>query len=475
MDVDVAADQMDAASAARARKTAVATAAAAAARVQLAQEAKGPFSEMHSSMQVLLLGDEELWDTIAEQWCKPGAEKISGIVDTWEGRDLAACVHRLGLPVLYAKKNYVPHMRRSVVQAVRAHALAHPELFDAEPASAGAAESDAEEPEPEAEQKAEQQAEQKAKQKAATVVKVATPPRAAAAALPAAQLHRRSPRATASSRSVAAMAIAALQPLQPVGSPAASASARRSPADCRSKRSAPAPLCLQEAGAGDFDPSSGSEDARSEEDSDWSPRADPLDAAMRHGGRLSRDETERQLARAGVPRSFAKGFVANAQFSAGGRSMYQLYKEVTSAPAFIKNEPAKHECLALARILDALLRGDKSAALELTCRRLGGVQTAAETGNWAMCERLETEAQQRSFVPDEFMRAALKSVVQTQAVRKSAADGAASFRGASSRGASASGRYSGSAARPNKKESQKDTKDPGAGSSRKKKGGSDTQ
>jgi len=56
---------------------------------------------------VVLLTDEELWDTIAVNWCKPGKETIRGIVDTWEGRDLAACVFRLGLPVLYAKKNYV--------------------------------------------------------------------------------------------------------------------------------------------------------------------------------------------------------------------------------------------------------------------------------------------------------------------------------------------------------------------------------
>jgi hypothetical protein len=192
---------------------------------------------------------------------------------------------------------------------------------------------------------------------------------------------------------------------------------------------------------------------------------------MRHGGRLSRDETERHLAQAGVPRSFATGFLANARFAAGGRSMYQLYKEVT---ATFPHESSKRECLALARILDALLSGDKTAALELTCRRLGGVHTAAETGNWLMCERLETEAQQRSFVPDAFMRSALKSVVQTQAVRKSAADGAASFKGAPTKAASASGRQERrSAARPNKKEFQKDTKEPGAGASHKKKGGSD--
>ena len=77
---------------ARAAKTAAATAAAAAACEQLTRAATGPFSKMHSSDQVLLMTDDERWDTMAVNWCKPGAETITAIVETWEGRDLAACV-----------------------------------------------------------------------------------------------------------------------------------------------------------------------------------------------------------------------------------------------------------------------------------------------------------------------------------------------------------------------------------------------
>ena len=179
---------------------------------------------------------------------------------------------------------------------------------------------------------------------------------------------------------------------------------------------------------------------------------------------------DRQLAAAGVPRSFHKGFVHNARAAAGGRSMYQLYTEVTAGFA---HESSRRECLALSRILDALLRGDKLAALEHTCRRLGGVHTAAETGNWAMCERLETEAEQRSFVPDAFMRSALRSVTQMQAVKKSVGPGGATGKGGSSTKA-ATGRWEqrGSAARSSKKELNRDTQ-PGASSSFKKKSGSD--
>ncbi len=463
---------LDAAAALRARKTAAAEAAAAAACVDLAAKAKGcPYSKLHSSAQVLLLADAELWDTIAENWCKPGAEIIEAIVDTWEGPDLAACVYKLRLPVLYAKKNYALHMRRSVVAAVRAHARAHPELFE-EP------DSEDEEKEPAAAPAEEE------KQAAPAPPRAVTPPPVHPPGEVVVQ-QRRSPRAPASSRSAAAMAMAALDALPDRhGSPAQARAAMRSPpaprhgADRARAARPPAivPLRLHDAGAGASEPS----DDSGSEDSDWQPSEgpadrlyDPLRASLRRGGRLADDDMEDALAQAGVQRSFARGFVANARFAAGGRSMFQLYKEVTAG---FPTESSKRECLALARILDALLRGDTAAALEHTCRRLGGVHTAAETGNWAMCERLETEAEQRSFVPDAFMRSALKSVTQMQAVKKSAAESAAG-RGALSKAASGSGRAERRSAgsKPyNKKESHKskDTGDAGASTSQKKKSGS---
>lgn len=466
----------EAAEASRARKTAAATAAAAAACAQLAAAASGPYSKMHSSDQVLLLDESELWDTVAENWCRPGAERISDIVDTWEGRDLAACVYKLGLPVLYAKKNYQLHMRRSVVEAVRAYARAHPELFAAPEGASDESEQDAE------------------PARAAVLPAPAPPPPALpapappahAASLPQARSppqtppHRRSPRAPASSRSAAAMAMAALQQLPAVsaaaaraGPPAGGGRHGAAPPPPARRARAPPDLRLLDAGAGESDEPD--EDDTGDADSDWAPESDPLAASLRRGGRLRGEDVEQQLAQAGVPRAFATGFVANARFAAGGRSMFQLYKEVT---ATFTGESSRRECLALARILDALLRGDRSAALEHTCRRLGGVHTAAETGNWAMCERLESESEQRSFVPDAFMRSALRSVTQLQAVKKSAADGAAG-KAAWSKAAPASGRGERrSSAKPNKREFHRDRdtpKDSGAGASHKKKGGSDSK
>jgi len=220
-----------------------------------------------------------------------------------------------------------------------------------------------------------------------------------------------------------------------------------------------------------------SEEEESGEDSDEEQDDDPFTASLRSGGRLRKEEIEHQLALAGVQRSFATGFMQNAQFAAAGRSMFQLYTDVTSA--FSQDaRHSKRECLALARILDALLCKDLAAALEHTCRRLGGVHTAAETGNWAMCDRLETECEQRSFVPDAFMRSALKSVTQMQAVKKSVATFGGGKGGAGGPSAfSGKGRGDSRPRSTTKKEYSQggDNKGTGASTSQKKKGGSGAQ
>ena len=426
--------------AARAKKTAEATAAAAVAAASIVADAKGPHNQLHSSVQVLLLNDAELWDTIAVEWCKPDAEMITDIVETWEGRDLTACVWKLGLPVLYPKRNYAQHMRRSVIDAVRTYARAHSDLF--------------EQSESESEGERKEVSPSRSPPPAAVVVSQAKSPD---------QGKRRSPRAPASSRSISAAALAAVHSLPLVGRAPVSSPprARRSVAvpsvrpaagvgRARSARppSVPGGFRLQDVGAALSSSSEESDDTDTDGDHDWMPnRDDDSEASLHRGGKLRREDVDHHMARAGVHRPFAAGFVANARFSAGGRSMYQLYKEVTSS---FSSESSKRECLALSRILDALLRDDVGTALEHTCRRLGGVHTAAETGNWAMCERLETETEQRSFVPDAFMRSALKSVTQMQAVKKSAAENAGGKQGSFRKITQTSGRGDRSATKSNK-------------------------
>jgi hypothetical protein len=481
--MDVSDDTAPVSLSADARKLTAAAAAAAAYMRQQLSTLKGRYSDMHSSSQVLLLQDDELWDTITGNWCKPGEEKIKAIAESWEGMDLAACVHRLGLPVLYPKKGYIQAMRRSVIEAVRAHAAMHPELFESEEQKGVGDGSDVEAMQEEDSDVVDQSP--------------STPPRAASAAkspataAPVSPLKpdRRSPRANASSRSAAAAAVASLNSFvhssKPVGAVPILSRSQSGPKPRSSKASriltasaspvavaaiAAAPVSrpsLDLLGAG-----AGSEEELSEDDSDEDLDDDPFTASLRNGGQLRKEEMEHQLALAGVQRSFATGFIQNAKFAAGGRSLFQLYTDVTSTFSQ-EARHSKRECLALARILDALLRKDYAAALEHTCRRLGGVHTAAETGNWAMCDRLETESEQRSFVPDAFMRSALKSVTQMQAVKKSVANGGGGKGGAGGPSAfGGKGRGDSRHKSIKKENSQGDNKGTGASASQKKKAGS---
>lgn len=125
-------------------------------------------------------------------------------------------------------------------------------------------------------------------------------------------------------------------------------------------------------------------------------------------------------------RSFAKGFLHNALRVAAGRTLYQLYKETTSQ--WDASAHCKREALVHAQTLDYLLQAPRDShavrdALEHVYRRLGGIHTAAVSGSWEMCERLEAETSSHSFVPDYFMAAALKQVTREQAIRKSVVDG----------------------------------------------------
>jgi hypothetical protein len=401
---------------------AAATAAAARYRqeqIALLKAENKSYDKIHSSSQVLLLLPNELWDTMALDWCQPRKQKIRSIVNSWDPPDLAACVYHLGLPVLHKRAGYLKAMRQSVVDAVRAYAEAHPGLFeDSEFVSGDDADNEEVPPHP-------------VKKLAHTV---STPPRASLASAP--PKERRSPRALVSSRSAAAAAAAALsQELAPGPGAALRVHApRRGASTVPGAASSVAPFPFASPPPSDLNAQGGGESSSSpsssDEDEDYvdersvgdgqNPYSFGSGGSLHRGGRLRTEELSHQLAAAGVQRPLHEGFLKGAQIAAAGRSMYQLYVDVTSTFS-PENRHSKRECLALARILDALLRKDLFAALEHTCRRLGGVQTAVDTGNWAMCDRLETETEQRTFVPDEFMRSALKSVTQMQAVKQSAA------------------------------------------------------
>jgi hypothetical protein len=149
---------------------------------------------------------------------------------------------------------------------------------------------------------------------------------------------------------------------------------------------------------------------------------DPSASVSRQKSRRQQDLAD-QLAESGVSRSFAHGFLRNVYAASGSRKVYPLFKYDVTPKFPAAHEHSKRECLSLARIIDALCDGDLEGAKELACRRLGGVQTAAETGSWQMCEHLESEAEQRTFVPAAFMAAALKRVNRLNAIKKTVAEG----------------------------------------------------
>jgi hypothetical protein len=115
---------------------------------------------------------------------------------------------------------------------------------------------------------------------------------------------------------------------------------------------------------------------------------------------------------------------------------------VYSHDVTIKTPRNKNEMLAWAEIIDLLRLMERdwkvSQALELACRRLAGVHTADQTGNWQVADVLEQRLENQSFVPAAFMQRALKTVLRQQAVHKSSRDSGASGGGAAGRDYSAS-------------------------------------
>lgn len=172
-------------------------------------------------------------------------------------------------------------------------------------------------------------------------------------------------------------------------------------------------------GAGGGDPDD-SEDGSDIDDAgdDFDPM-DPLGvfgkARRAQCARVCKADLEDDAEAVGGTRQMAKGFLLNVFRSTGSKSVHAAFKDDVT----FRSERNHRECLALARIIDAALRGDLRQLLELAVRRLAGVQAAdCSDGNWRVCDAIEGAMERQSFLPPKFLQRALKTVVQMDALQQ---------------------------------------------------------
>jgi uncharacterized membrane protein YgcG len=138
-------------------------------------------------------------------------------------------------------------------------------------------------------------------------------------------------------------------------------------------------------------------------------------------GSRRRDAEDNYRDAAGLSRPIAKDFLRNV-LQEGGTVYSVFHNSVT-----FQTQRNRRECLALARIIDALyLKKDSRLALELACRRLAGVHTSDRSSDWDFCDAIEQVHDGRgSFLPDAFMKRTVNNVMRTKAINKGAGAGTA--------------------------------------------------
>lgn len=72
--------------------------------------------------------------------------------------------------------------------------------------------------------------------------------------------------------------------------------------------------------------------------------------------------------------------------------------------------------------------------LETVVRRLVGVETADRSGDWKLCDAFELITSKQSYVPDDFMARALKTVRRIEAIEGKSSNNTAQKGGAGNAG-----------------------------------------
>lgn len=343
-----------------------------------------------SSDQVCMCNDEDALDFIARAWADPDVDErseasIERIVSKWGHRQLMAVSCKLGLQQYKRADGYMNLYRASIVSKVRAHADAHPELF-------------------------------------ARALRVSSSVSRTAAVnvpqnVPALAPRRSSRLQDPSSAFRYAEALPIVEEKR--GPPPRTRGRKKHSHHGRSPTSHQ-PISDDEDVYTDESPGDESSDY---DEPDEIFESSYLPSSSRESGELSTSALRRQLSAMGQIEPVAAAFLRNANRAAGGGTLYNLYKS-SIIPKFPENgaEAAKKECLAWARLLDCLQAKDIKGAFEVACRRLGGVQMGAQSGNWRMCAELDRDVQSDSFLPHSIVSAALKAVTRDANIRKMARD-----------------------------------------------------
>lgn len=137
------------------------------------------------------------------------------------------------------------------------------------------------------------------------------------------------------------------------------------------------------------------------------------------------------MERSGLAKPLAKKFLRNVARGAGSRhfSVHSAYKEKE-----FKNTRNRHEVEFLARTIDLLRKKRYELVLETVVRRLVGVETADRSGDWKLCDAFELITSKQSYVPDEFMARALKTVRRIEAIEGKSSNNTAQKGGAGNAG-----------------------------------------
>ena len=339
------------------------------------------WDDLWPAQQIMLLEDGEVLDTMVASWYAKGEYKE--IVESWGGDVLRKVGNKLGFK--FTRSTTCAKMRSTIKAAIEKHASEH--------ASESRMDTDSDDEGTKSKKAVEFSHRRLTRSQAAPTVK------------PVSVSHAVSESNVPSANVLSELARLPKETVSPFRRKGGSKSSRRGASG-------------EEDSNSDISGDESDTDSTFSSDDEIDPST-PNSAAStytstHHRTRAVQDEMETN----GLARPMAKEFIRNVISQAGsGGSVYKVYKY----DVVFKKERNMRECLALAKIVDAIIHKQWDNVRELVCRRLAGVHASDTSDNWAMCDAFELVMDKQSFVPDAFMQRAIKSVMRMQALSNATA------------------------------------------------------